>query len=341
MMSGMTNKDSRVLNRVIIAEVGSVHDGSLGNACKLVEAAAQSGADVVKFQTHIAEAESLRDAPSPAYFSSEPRFEYFQRTSFTEKQWGEIARTCANSEVGFMSSPFSMEAVDLLESVGVDAYKVASGEITNIPLLEYIAKTRKPVYLSSGMSSWSELDRAVSVLQGNSELCIFQCTSAYPAPPERIGLNVISELVARYDVPVGFSDHAEGCAAAFAAAALGVTVFEKHFTFSKLMYGSDAKNGTEPEEFKAYCNGLREIWRMLDSPVDKSDVSEFAEMKLIFEKSVVTAQELKAGQMIDMQHLAFKKPGDGISAANYREIIGRRIKKDLPKDHKLHEGDFE
>src|SRR5687767_8411606 len=148
----------------IIAEIGSVHDGSFGNALRLIDAAAEAGADAVKFQTHIAEAESLADAPAPGYFSDEPRLAYFKRTSFSPEQWKKLARHAETRKVAFLSSPFSLEAVDLLESIGVGAYKVPSGEVTNIPLLERIARTRKPALLSSGMSDWKELDRAVAVL---------------------------------------------------------------------------------------------------------------------------------------------------------------------------------
>ena len=149
----------------IIAEVGSSHDGSFGNAQKLVELAAQCGADAVKFQTHIAAAETLREAPMPPYFKGEPRYDYFERTAFTRQQWQMLKSHCEASAIEFLSSPFSIEAVELLESIGVARYKVPSGEVTNLPLLEAIAETGKLVLLSSGMSSWSELDEAVSVIR--------------------------------------------------------------------------------------------------------------------------------------------------------------------------------
>src|SRR5687767_13471245 len=149
----------------IIAEIGSVHDGSFGNALRLIDAAAEAGADAVKFQTHIAEAESLPNAPAPSYFSDEPRMAYFRRTGFTPDQWSRLARHAESAGVTFLSSPFSIEAVDLLEAVGMSAYKVPSGEVTNLPLLERIAKTGKPALLSSGMSDWGELDAAVAILK--------------------------------------------------------------------------------------------------------------------------------------------------------------------------------
>ena len=222
------------MKRCIIAEVGSVHDGSFGNAGKLIDAAAACGADAVKFQTHIAEAETLADAPSPSYFRAEPRQAYFRRTGFTEDQWRGLADRAASRGMMFLSSPFSLEAVDLLESIGVPLYKVPSGEITNLPLLERLAETGKPVLLSSGMSSWDELDAAVRVFAAAGPLTILQCSSVYPCPPERVGLNVMLEMRARYGVPVGYSDHTMGAAAPLAAAALGASVIEKHFAFSRL-----------------------------------------------------------------------------------------------------------
>lgn len=325
----------------IIAEIGSVHDGSLGNALRLIDAAAEAGADTVKFQTHIAEAESLADAPAPGYFSDEPRITYFKRTGFAPEQWRKLAAHAAARGATFLSSPFSLEAVDLLETVGVQAYKVPSGEVSNLPLLERIAATGKPVLLSSGMSNWAELDAAVAALKPGGPVTILQCTSAYPCAPEQVGLNVIGEMCARYGLAVGFSDHTLGFAAALAAAAQGASVIEKHFTFSRLMYGSDAKNSMEPADFRILCRSLHEVWAMLGRPVDKDDIAPYADMKRIFEKSVVTAAPVRAGAALTRELLAFKKPGDGIPARDYRRLVGRHAKRDLPADHKLAEGDLE
>jgi N-acetylneuraminate synthase len=325
----------------IIAEIGSVHDGSFGNALRLIDAAADAGADMVKFQTHIADAESLPGAPSPGYFSEESRIAYFQRTSFTPPQWSKLSRQAEAAGVGFLSSPFSLEAVELLEDIGVKGYKIPSGEVSNVPLLERVARTRKPTLLSSGMSDWSELDRAVAVLKPACPLTVLQCSSAYPCPPEQVGLNVIIEMRERYGMPVGLSDHTLGFAAALAAAALGATVIEKHFTFSRLMYGSDAKHSMEPEDFSVFCRSLREVWAMTSHPVDKNDVSSYREMKRIFEKSVVTAKSLSAGTVLRAEMLAFKKPGDGIPAAEYRSLLGRKLRVDLPANRQIATKDLE
>lgn len=323
------------LHQIVIAEVGSVHDGSFGNALRLIDACAAAGVHVVKFQTHIAAAETLKDAPMPPYFKGEPRFEYFERTGFSEAKWRTLASHCKEKGVGFLSSPFSIEAVDLLEKVGVDAFKIASGEVTNLPMLDHIASTGKPVLLSSGMSDWAELDAAVAVLKRGGPLMIMQCATAYPCPPEQVGLNVIAEMRARYGVPVGYSDHTFGPAAAMAAVARGAVAVEKHFTFSRAMYGSDAANATEPDEFRDLVRWLGQIWRMVDHPVDKNDTTAYADMKRIFEKSVVAARPIPAGKTIEAADLAYKKPGDGISASRWREVIGRVAARAMAPEHKL------
>lgn len=324
----------------IIAEIGSVHDGSFGNALKLIEAAAAAGADAVKFQTHIAEAESLGSAPAPAYFSDEPRLAYFRRTAFTLEQWRILAAHAEKNGVVFLSSPFSLEAVELLEAVGIAAYKIPSGEISNVPLLERVARAGKPVLLSSGMSGWDELDLAVATVRESCATTIMQCSSAYPCPPEQVGLNVIREMSDRYGLPVGYSDHTMGFAAPVAAAALGATVIEKHFTFSRLMYGSDARHSMEPDEFKLMVQALREVWTMMENPVNKADITPYVDMKRIFEKSVVTARSIASGETVTADMLAFKKPGDGIPAREYARLIGRHAKRALPVNHKISEDDL-
>ena len=279
----------------IIAEIGNTHEGSLGLAKQFMKAAANCGVDAVKMQTHIFEAESLASAPNPPYFKDETRKEYFERTAFNKNQWEELKRYALEDlRIDFFSSPFSLEAVDLLEAVGMETYKIASGEVNNLPLLEKIAKTGKRVLLSSGMSSWSELDQAVDVLQTNGckDLVILQCTSEYPCPPEEAGLNILDELKNRYkNVTFGYSDHTMGVAVPLAAVIKGATVIEKHFTLSKKMYGSDAKYSTEPDEFKRLVDEIRQIEIANSSEVDKDKkVESLKDMKMTFEKSVVSSK---------------------------------------------------
>lgn len=319
----------------IIAEIGSVHDGSFGNALKLIDAAADAGADTIKFQTHIAEAETVPNAPSPSYFNTESRLDYFKRTSFTKDQWRQLAEYTHDKGLIFLSSPFSLEAVDLLEEIGINGFKIPSGEVSNTPLLERIAQTGKLAILSSGMSSWTELDEAVSILNPKCELIILQCSSIYPCPPDRVGLNVIHEMAKRYKLPIGYSDHTLGLAAPIAAVALGAKLIEKHFTFSRKMYGSDAPNSMEPTEFKIMAEALHEVWAMLDNPVNKADLHPYIEMKRVFEKSIVASRLINANEVITRDMITFKKPGDGISASNYRSILGRVAKKTIISNHKI------
>lgn len=324
----------------IIAEIGSVHDGSFGNATKLIEAAAACGVDAVKFQTHIPEAETLPNAPMPPYFKGEPRFEYFRRTGFTLEQWKQLKQHCDEHDVTFLSSPFSEEAVDLLEKVGLSEYKIPSGEVTNLPMLEKIARLGKPVILSSGMSSWDEIDRAVEVIQKhNAPLTVLQCTSEYPCPYEQVGLNVMREMAARYNVPVGLSDHTLTNYAVFAAVTLGAVVVEKHFTFSRLMYGSDARHSLEPAEMIDLVQGVRAIERMLAADVEKR-TEPYQAMKNIFEKSLVAEVDISAGAILTRELVGIKKPGTGISAARLDEFIGRKIVRAIDAGNLLAEEDF-
>ncbi|QKJ22267.1 N-acetylneuraminate synthase family protein [Poseidonibacter lekithochrous] len=329
----------------IIAEIGNTHEGSLGLAKQFIKSASACGVDAVKMQTHIFEAESLLSAPNPPYFKDETRKEYFERTSFSVDQWKELKRYSEEDlKIDFFSSPFSLEAVDLLEEVGMDTYKIASGEVNNIPLLEKVAKTEKKVLLSSGMSSWNEIDEAVETLQTNGckNLVVLQCTSEYPCPPEQSGLNVLDEMKNRYEnVEIGYSDHTMGVAVPIAAVIKGATVIEKHFTLSQKMYGSDAMNSTEPDEFKRLVDEIRQIETSLTNNIDKDEkVKNLTNMKITFEKSIVSADSINELDKIEFKHLAFKKPGDGIPAKEYKKLLGKRINKKVNKDYKFKWEDF-
>jgi len=335
--------NQRLTSCLIIAEVGSVHDGSLGNARNLIETAKECGATAVKFQTHLAAAETLREAPMPPFFRGEPRFEYFERTAFTRDQWRLLKIHCEQHGTEFLSSPFSLEAVELLEDVGVCRYKIGSGEVTNTPLLEVVAQTGKPVLLSSGMSNWVELDEAVqTVLRKHDRLTLLQCTSEYPCSYEQVGLNVMREMRERYKLPVGLSDHTLTNYASFAAVVLGASVIEKHLTFSRKMYGSDAQHSLEPNEFAELVQGIRAIEDILISPVDKdAKAVELADMKAIFEKSVVSLVDIPADTLLSSDMLAVKKPGTGIPARRLKEILGRRVVRNVRKDALLREEDLD
>ena len=319
----------------VIAEVGMTHDGSLGHAIRMAETAAECGVDAVKFQLHDAQAETTRGAPSPPYFKHETRWEYFERTAFTDDEWARLKQASEDAGVEFLCSVFSVEAVERLEGIGVGRYKIGSGEVTNLELVRRVAETRKPVLLTSGMSSWAELDAAVTA--AGDDVTVLQCTSQYPTPPERVGLNVFAELRERYARPVGFSDHTLGNVAAFAAVTLGATVVEKHFTLSRDMYGPDARFATEPAEFEELVDGIRELETMLANPIDKDDLAPLAEMKEVFEKSVVSTREIPAGAAISRDMVAAKKPGTGIPARMLPEVLGRTARVDIAADTVLTE----
>jgi len=320
---------------LIVAEAGMNHDGSLGNAIRLAEVAAEAGADAVKFQLHDAAAETTRDAPSPPYFRHETRWEYFERTSFSDEQWRTLKEACDAAGIEFLCSAFSVEALDRLETLGARRHKIPSGEVTNLELIRAAGATGKPLLLSSGMSSWAELDAAVEAAGPN--VTVLQCTSAYPTTPDRVGLNLLRELGERYGRPVGLSDHTLGPYAAFAAVALGAQVVEKHFTLSRELYGPDATLALEPDELEDLVAGVREIETMLASPVDKDDLAPYAEMKRVFEKSVVAAADIPAGAVIERAMLAAKKPGTGIPARRLDEIVGRTARRAIPADTVLTE----
>ena len=329
-LHGAKLASARMGSVFVIAEAGMNHDGSLGNAIRFAEVAAECGADAVKFQLHDPDAETTRDAPSPPYFQHETRWEYFRRTAFTDEQWATLKEACDRAEIEFLCSVFSVEAVERLEQLGVRRYKIGSGEVTNLELVRRVGGTGRPVLLTSGMSSWAELDAAVAA--AGNDVTVLQCTSSYPTPPDRVGLNVLGELRERYGKPVGFSDHTLGNYAAFAAVTLGAVVVEKHFTLSKDLYGPDAAFASEPDEFEDLVEGIRDIEEMLANPVDKDDLEALTEMKLVFEKSVVTVAAIPAGATIERGMLAAKKPGTGIPAAKLDDVVGRRAARDLPAD---------
>lgn len=330
---------------LIVAEVAQAHDGSLGTAHAYIDAAASAGADAIKFQTHIASAESTPGEPWRVKFSRQDatRFDYWRRMEFTEEQWFGLAAHAAERGLLFLSSAFSFEAVQLLERIGVPAWKVGAGETSNIPLLEKMAATGKPVILSSGMSGWEELDAAVKCVRENgAAVAVLQCTTAYPCPPEKLGLNVIGELRQRYDCPVGLSDHSGTIYAGIGAATLGANLIEVHITFSRQGFGPDVPASLTIKGLKQLVAGVRFIECALRNPVDKQAMAEsFTELRQVFGKSVVAARNLPAGHQLTISDLAFKKPGTGIPAARYREVLNRQLSRDVIANTLFSEEDFE
>jgi len=327
----------------VIGEVAQAHDGSLGTAHAYIDAVADAGADAVKFQTHIASAESTPGEPWRVRFSpqDETRYDYWKRMEFREDQWLGLAAHARERDLLFLSSAFSLEAVDLLERVGVPAWKVGAGELTNRPLLARMAATGKPVLLSSGMASWEEVDAAVGAV-ADVPVAVFQCTSAYPCPPERLGLNVIGEIGRRYGCPAGLSDHSGGIAAGLAAVALGAELVEVHVTFSRRAFGPDVPASLTIEELETLVDGVRFLEKALENPVDKDAMSaELGPLRAMFTKSVVAARALPARHRLTAADLALKKPGTGIPAARLDEIVGRRLLHAVAADSLLREEDLD
>jgi N,N'-diacetyllegionaminate synthase len=327
----------------VIGEVAQAHDGSLGLAHAFIDAIAAAGADAVKFQTHIAHAESTPSEPFRVRFSTqdESRYAYWQRMEFTESQWAELAQHAGERGLAFLSSPFSLEAVELLERVDVPAWKVGSGEVTNTPLLDAMARTGKPVLLSSGMSPLDELDGAVERLRTHVAFAVLQCTSEYPSPPEHVGLNVIAELADRYDVPVGLSDHSGTIFPSLAAVVLGASVLEVHATLSREMFGPDVPASVTTAELRQLVEGVRFLERALAHPVDKNRAaSELDELRGLFTKSIVASRDLEAGRRLEAADLALKKPGNGLPAGRLDDVVGKTLRRAVAADTLLSEEDF-
>lgn len=320
----------------IIAEIAQAHDGSLGIAHSFIDCLANAGVDVVKFQTHIAEAESSCYEPFRVKFSYEDdtRYDYWHRMEFTKEQWKGLKEHCEQKGVEFMSSPFSLAAVDLLEEIGVNEYKIGSGETCNLLMLEKILSTRKPIILSSGMNSIEELDQSIQYMKKKYpliDLSLLQCTTSYPTAPKDWGLKMIPLLKERYRLKTGFSDHSGDIYACLAAVAMGAEIIEFHAVFDKQMFGPDAKSSMTIEQIKSLVKGVRQIEESFDADY-KKDTERFAALKGMFEKSLCVNKDLKKGSVITFNDLETKKPkGYGIDASLYESVIGATLAKDMKK----------
>jgi len=328
----------------LVAEVAQAHDGSLGILHSYIDALAEAGVNAIKFQTHIADAESSKYEPFRINFSYEDdtRYDYWKRMEFTLKEWKDIKKHCDDVNLEFISSPFSNKAVEILEEIGVQKYKIGSGEVNNYLMLEKIARTGKEIILSSGMSNFEELDKTIKFLQTfKNKLTILQCTTKYPTKAEDVGLNVILELKERYSLPVGFSDHSSSIFPSLAAVTLGAEIIEFHAVFDKLMFGPDSKSSLSIKEIIQLVKGVRYIEKSLKNKIDKSDNSEFQDVKNIFEKSLAINKNKKKGDKIYFDDLESKKPsGHGLPAKDYKKVIGKTLNKNLTKWDFLKDKDF-
>ncbi|MGI9488686.1 MAG: N-acetylneuraminate synthase family protein [Geminicoccaceae bacterium] len=329
----------------VIAEIAQAHDGSLGTAHAMIDAAAVAGADAVKFQTHIATAESSPDEPWRVRFSpqDETRFDYWRRMEFSEAEWAGLRDHAHEKGLLFLSSPFSMEAFYLLKRIQVAGWKVASGEITNVQMLDAMCATGKPLLLSTGMSALEEIDRAVDRIKATGvPFAVLQCSSTYPTAAADVGLNVLGDFKRRYATAVGLSDHTATVYPGICAAYLGAQVIEVHLTLSKHAFGPDVAASLTVEELTRLVEGVRFAEDMRRDGVDKTAVlDEAGELRPIFMKSLVAARDLAAGETLSPTTLACRKPGTGIAATRFDEFVGRRLARPLKKHAPLAPEDVE
>ena len=330
---------------LLTAEVGCAHDGSYNFAHAYIDAVARTGARAIKFQTHLADAESTPREPFRTKFSytDVTRQDYWRRMEFTEEQWGGLKRHAEEVGLIFLSSPFSVEAVDLLERIGVAAWKVGSGETNNSPMLKRMLETGKPLLISTGMSYDEEIDAVVELMERHrAGYALLHCTSMYPNPPEKVGLNVLDEFRRRYGCPVGLSDHSGEIFAPLAAAALGADVIEVHVCLSKDCFGPDVGASLTVSQIQTLAQGLKAVRTMIANPVDKQRMAEALQpLRKTFCKSIVYQQDLATGSILEPKHLTGKKPGNGIPIAEIDRFIGRRLRRDARRDELLVTEDIE
>lgn len=330
---------------LIIAEVAQAHDGSLGLAHSFIERAAQSGIDAIKFQTHIAQAESTLDDTFRIKFSysDTTRYDYWKRMEFTREQWQGLKKHADEKGLLFLSSAFSIEAVELLQNIGMPAWKVGSGEISNRDLLKAMMQTGKPLLISTGMSSWDEIEKTNAFMKERQHpYALFQCTSQYPTPLKNVGLNVLEEIKRRLEVPVGLSDHSGTPYPSMAAMACGANLIELHVTFDKAMFGPDASSSVTFEELDEIVRFRDAIHEMNSNPVEKDEQSKDLEsLKNLFGRSVCLKQDLPKGTVIEPEMLTFKKPGTGIPADQKDQCTGKKLVRNVSADRLLTWKDLE
>jgi sialic acid synthase SpsE len=314
----------------IIAEAGINHNGDVKLAAELVEAAAEAGADAIKIQTHFPEDEMLRGGATAAYVG-ESLFDLLTRTAVSREDHFTLRDLAAKKGITFLSTPFSREAADFLETVGVPAFKTGSGELTHLPMQQHIARKGKPMIISTGMATPQEIDRTVqAVREIGTPFALMHCTSTYPTPYEHVQLDCIPALQQRYGVPVGFSDHTLGSFAAFAAVALGANLFEKHFTVSRSLPGPDQQGSMEPGELAELVRGIRAIEQARGAvKMIQPGEQDVRNMAL---HSVVSIRPIAAGATIGAADVWAKRPGTGIPARQLADVIGRTAKRAIERD---------
>jgi N-acetylneuraminate synthase len=324
----------------VIAEVAQSHEGSLGNAFAFAEVARDCGAHAVKFQTHIAAEESTPSEPWRIPFSKQDasRYDYWQRMEFTFEQWAALKEHCDKLGLVFLSSPFSIRACEWLEQLGVPAWKVASGEIRNLQLLDFMRGTGKPILLSTGLAAPAEATAlALELANGGRGVGLFHCTTQYPTPAEQVGLNVMQDyLAALAPIPVGLSDHTGSPVAGIVAAWLGAAMIEVHLTLHEKAFGPDVSSSLTPGDLKRLVEGSEAAWRMRRNPVDKDEqLAALANVRTTFGRSLFTRCAVAQGTPLSEDLLAYKKPAGGLAYEQREQLLGREARRDLPADHML------
>ncbi|MCR5793575.1 MAG: N-acetylneuraminate synthase [Lachnospiraceae bacterium] len=323
---------------LIIAEAGVNHNGDINLAKKLVLEAKNCGADIVKFQTAKLESLVSKYAKMAEYQvenigKEESQLEMLRRLILPFDQFVELSNYCKEVGIEFLSTPFDIESIKFLDELGCSIWKVPSGEITNYPYLVRIARTRKPIIMSTGMSTMDEIAEALTVLRDNgaSKITLLHCTTEYPAPLDEVNLKAMETLRDQFDLEVGYSDHTEGIEIPLAAVGMGATVIEKHFTLDRNMEGPDHKASLEPAELKAMVEGIRRVEKALGDGEKKPSPSEIKN-KEVARKSIVAKKAIKAGEIFSEENITTKRPGTGISPMHWPEIIGTMAVRNFEED---------
>lgn len=320
----------------IVAEAGSNHDRKLGQARRLIDVAANAGADAVKFQTFSADKIVVKTGPKAGYMEKvsekESVYEIFKRIELPREWHRELVEYASKKGLIFLSSPFDEEAVDLLDGLGVPAFKVASGELTNLPLIKYMARKGRPLIVSTGAATMDEVGEAVSVIRstGNKKIVLLHCVANYPAAPEDANLLAMSALKKRFKLPVGYSDHTLGTATPLAAVALSAVMIEKHFTLSRKLPGPDHFYALEPNELKAMVDGIRAVEKMRGTPIKKPVKAE-REIRKLARRSIFAKVDIPAGAAIKREMLVALRPAIGLEPKHIGSIVGKKAKRAIKR----------
>ncbi len=319
---------------IIIAEVAQAHDGSLGFAHSFIDIASESGADAIKFQTHIADAESTLDEPFRVKFSKQDssRYAYWKRMEFSFNEWLGLYKHALEKNLIFLSSPFSFEAIDLLTKLDIPAWKIASGEVMNYPFLDKISETKKPILISSGMSSYAEIDNVMGYLKKLEikDVGLFQCTTKYPTPLNEIGLNVMKNFNFKYKCPVGLSDHSGDIIPAIMSMVYGASMIEVHIALNSMQFGPDTKSSLNPNQLKELCRARDIIYTIKNNDVDKDIMSRNLEsVSNLFGRSIALKSPQKKGTVLTKDMLTLKKPSGGIPPNEIDKLVGKKLNKDV------------